>query len=220
MFKSIILYTNKLKEMRHFYLIELEFSLIKSTKNSFTIQVGGSSLTFIQSDMPASYHFAFNIPGNQVGLAKKWLDSRVALNFEKENDEIYYESFDADAIYFEDPSGNVVEFIGRRYRKAVGDFTISSILNISEVSITTPFVTETAEELERYDIHSRNDNPIEPGSLNFLGNEDTYIILVPPKRRWYFSNKMSITRPLEIVLFNHRRITVDTGGKVTISERL
>lgn len=219
MFKSITLHTHQLTEMRQFYLIDMEFSVIKSTPDSFTIRVGVSSLTFIQSDELATYHFAFNIFGNHIALAKNWLEGRVLLNTEDGKDELYYKSFDADAIYFEDPAGNVVELIGRRNRETAGDFNTSSILDISEISITTPFVTNTAKKLSKHDIHSRNDNPIEPESLNFLGSEDTYIILVPPLRRWYFSDKMSIISPLEIELFDHRRITVDFEGNVTVSEK-
>lgn len=220
MFKSITLHTNKLTEIQHFYLIVLQFRLINSTVDSFTIQVGESSLTFFQSEEPARYHFAFNIPGNQVQFAKTWLDGRATLNLENEENEIYYESFDADAIYFDDPAGNVVEFIGRRNRKTIGDFTASSIFNISEISITTPLVKDAAHKLELFSINSRNDNVIEPESLNFLGEGDTFIILVPPNRRWYFSDKMSITCPLVIELFDYRRIVVDFEGIVTTSEGL
>lgn len=219
MFKSITLHTHQLTEMRQFYLIDMQFSEIESTPDSFTFQVGASSLTFMQSDKPATYHFAFNIFGNHIALAKNWLEGRVVLNTEDGRDELYYKIFDADAIYFEDPAGNVVEFIGRRNRKAADGFTTSSILDISEISITTPYVTDTARKLDEHDIHSRNDNPIEPESLNFLGSEDTYIILVPPNRRWYFSDMMSIISPLEIELFDHRRITVDFEGSITISEK-
>lgn len=204
--------------MQHFYLKDLEFPLTESTMDSFTIQCGESTLTFIHSDVPAAYHFAFNIYGNQMASAKDWLAGRVFLNLEDGKDEHYYKSFDADAIYFEDPAGNVVEFIGRRYRKTIGDFTTSSVLDISEVSITTPFVTDTAKKIAKHGIQSRNDNPIKSESLNFLGAEDSFIILVPPNRRWYFSRKMSITCPLEIELFDHNRILVDFDGNITISE--
>lgn len=220
MFKSVTLYTNILPAMRHFYLIDLEFRLAQSTKDSFTIQVGNSSLTFLQSDEPATYHFAFNIPGNQVQLAKKWLDGRAPLNLENGKSEIYYENFDADAIYFDDPAGNVVEYIGRRNQKTYNDFTTPSVLDISEISITTTFVKDSAKKLDVFGIHSRNNNLIEPESLNFLGEEDTYIILVPPNRRWYFSDKMSITCPLEIELSDYRRIIVDFEGNVTTSREV
>lgn len=204
--------------MQHFYLNDLEFPLVESTVNSFTIQGGESTLTFIHSDKSSAYHFAFNIIGNQMVSAKNWLNGRVLLNLEDGKDEHYYKSFDADAIYFEDPAGNVVEFIGRRNRKSIGDFTIPSILDISEISITTPFVTDTAKKIAMLGIQSRNQNPIKSESLNFLGAEDSYIILVPPNRRWYFSKKMSITCPLEIELFDQGRIIVDSDGNITISE--
>lgn len=215
MFKSITLHTNKLIDMRHFYLTVLEFPLIKTSVDRFTIKVGESSLTFLESEKPASYHFAFNIPGNQIRLAKNWLKVKVPLNLENGKDELYYESFDADTIYFEDPSGNVVELIGRRSQKSKHDFSITSMINISEISITTPFVKISAEKLDEFGIHSRNEKPIKYESLNFLGDEGTYIILVPPNRRWYFSNKMSITCPLEIELIDNRRIVLDFEGNIT-----
>ena len=169
-------------------------------------------MTFKESHLPAAYHFAFNIPGNHMAEAKKWLQIRVELNHEDGNDEVYYKSFDADAIYFDDPAGNVVEFIGRRTRNSPGNFTINSLMDISEMSITTPYVSEVALKLQGVGLTSRNNNPIEPDSLNFLGQDDTYIILVPPNRRWYFSNKVSETYPLEIELVNDRSILIDKTG--------
>lgn len=212
LFKHVILYTDKLNEMKNFYTNILGLSVIMSYDNCFTIQVGSSSLSFKQSTLHATYHFAFNIPGNKVKDAKQWLLGRVELNREDGNDEIYYPSFDADAIYFEDPAGNIVEFIGRRNRNDAAKFTASSLIDISEMSITTPFVSETAKRLNEFGIHSRNQNPIKPDSLNFLGEGDTFIILVPPYRRWYFSEKISETFPLEIELDNLRKITVDSKG--------
>lgn len=220
MFKSITLHTNKLIDMRHFYLTVLEFPTLKTSVDSFTIKVGESSLTFLASKKPASYHFAFNIPGNQIQLAKNWLKGKVPLNLENGKDELYYESFDADTIYFEDPSGNVVELIGRRSQKGETCFSVASIVNISEISITTPFVEESAEKLGDSGVFSRNNNPIKSNSLNFLGSKGTYIILVPPNRRWYFSEKMSLTCPLEIELINNRRIAVDIKGYITTFEQL
>ena len=182
--------------------------------DSFTLQIGRSSLTFKESHLPAAYHFAFNIPGNHMADAKKWLQTRVELNREDGNDEMYYKSFDADAIYFDDPAGNVVEFIGRRTKEQTGYFTVNSLLDISEMSITTPYVPEVAEKLQEVDITSRNHKTIEPDSLNFLGKGDAYIILVPPNRRWYFSEKVSETYPLEIELVNDLSILIDKNGNI------
>ncbi|WP_172371022.1 glyoxalase [Sporosarcina jiandibaonis] len=204
--------TNRLNELKGFYQNILEMPLIDEGIDSFTLQIGSSALTFKESPLPAAYHFAINIPGTQITEAKKWLQARVELNLEDGNDEIYYKSFDADAIYFDDPVGNVVEFIGRRTKSGAGDFTPNSLMNISEMSITTPYVSEIALNLTDIGVNSRNNNPIDPDSLNFLGKDDTYIILVPPNRRWYFSDKFSETCPLEIELVNGHSILIDKRG--------
>lgn len=211
-FKAVTLHTNQLNKLKDFYQNILEMPVIDEGVDKFTLQIGRSTLTFKESSLPAAYHFAFNIPGNHMGGAKKWLQSRVELNHEDGNDEIYYKSFDADAIYFDDPAGNVVEFIGRRTRNSPGNFTINSLMDISEMSITTPYVSEVALKLQGVGLTSRNNNPIEPESLNFLGQDDSYIILVPPNRRWYFSNKVSETFPLEIKLLNDCSILIDKTG--------
>ena len=212
MFKAVTLHTNQLNQLKDFYQNTLEMLVVDESVNRFTLQIGKSVLTFKESHLPATYHFAFNIPGNHMSEAKKWLKGRVQLNLEDGNDEIYYKSFDADAIYFDDPAGNVVEFIGRRTKYSEADFTISSLLDISEMSITTPHVLEAAEKVQEVGVTSRNNKTIISDSLNFLGKDDSYMILVPPKRRWYFSDQVSETFPLEITLLNGCSILIDKNG--------
>ena len=211
-FKAVTLQTNQLIGLKFFYQNILEIPVIDEGVGSFTMQIGRSTLTFKESLLPAAYHFAFNIPGNHMAEAKKWLQARVKLNREDNDDEVYYKSFDADAIYFDDPAGNVVELIGRRTKYGEGGFTINSLLDISEMSITTPYVPGVAEKLQEIGVTSRNNTKIKPDSLNFLGKDDTFVILVPPNRRWYFSNKVSETYPLEIQLFNDHAILIDKNG--------
>jgi len=214
-FKAVTLHTNQLNELKDFYQNTLDMLVVDETLDFFTLQIGKSVLTFKESHLPATYHFAFNIPGNHMSEAKKWLQARVKLNQEDGNDEIYYKSFDADAIYFDDPAGNVVEFIGRRTKYSEADFTISSLLDISEMSITTPHVLEVAEKIQELGVTSRNHESVEADSLNFLGKYDTYMILVPPKRRWYFSTQISETFPLKIILLNGHSILIDKNGIMT-----
>src|SRR5690606_9348290 len=124
MFKKVVLYTNRLEEMKGFYEYQMGFRIVEEDAASFTLSIGDSQLVFAESDRSASYHFAFNIPGNQFSLAKSWASSRVDLNRQEGMDEIYYANFDADAFYFQDPAGNVVEFIGRRNVDRMGNFSI------------------------------------------------------------------------------------------------
>lgn len=216
MFEKVTLYTNQLKQLRGFYGNVLEIPIEESTEEFFQISIGTSTLIFRHTELHTSYHFAINIPGNQFTLAKHWAKERVVLNREASVDEIYYARFEADAFYFEDPAGNVIELIARRSVDKWSDFSIESFLSLSEVSITTPSVEEVGEKLQEIGIPISGHFQIEPDELNFLGKKDTFILLVPPRRRWYFSKRMSETSPLEIVLENGKEILVNREGNISI----
>jgi len=213
MFKKVILYTNQLEDMKGFYEYQLGFRIVEEDDTSFTLSMGESQLVFQESDRAAIYHFALNIPGNQFTLAKSWTSERVTLNRQEGMDEVFYANFDADAFYFQDPAGNVIEFIARRSVDRMGNFTVDSILNISEVSITTPYVEEVGELIEDMDIPVRGSKGIEVKALNFLGSGHAFILLVAPKRIWYFSKQKSETHPLSIELTDGRRINITEEGR-------
>ncbi|MFC5602373.1 glyoxalase [Sporosarcina koreensis] len=213
MIKSATLYTNNLKALRRFYVNILELDLTESTAEQFTVRIGESHLTFKQTDQPAFYHFAINIPGNQFSMMKYWITDRLTLNREEGRDEVYFPSFDADSMYFEDPAGNIVELIGRRKRDLFGDLTKESFLNISEIGMATPYVVEVGDQLQDLGIPLRNGTEVEPDELNFLGRGDAFIVLVPLGRRWYFSKKVSESYPLELT-WNDELITLDQDGKL------
>jgi D-alanyl-D-alanine carboxypeptidase len=212
MFKKVTLYTHQLEEMKGFYEYQLGFRIVEEDEASFTLEIGESQLVFKKSERKAFYHFAFNIPGNQFTLAKSWAEARIALNRQEGMDEIFYANFNADAFYFQDPAGNVIEFIARRHVDRMGDFTIESLLNISEVSITSPNVKEIGKHLEEMDIPVRGNKGIDPNALNFLGKDDAFLLLVPPKRLWYFSKQKSEVHPLSIELMDGRRIDITEDG--------
>ncbi|MHA6259341.1 glyoxalase [Sporosarcina sp. CAU 1771] len=216
MFKSVKLYTNKIKSLRRFYGNILELPISESSDTQFTVTIGESLLTFSYTDQPAFYHFAINIPGNQFSMMKYWIQDLIPLNRDESRDEVYFSSFDADSMYFEDPAGNIVELIGRRHRDLFGEVSTASFLNISEVSITTPNIMEVGEQLQDFGIPLRGATEIIPNTVNFLGKEDTFIVLVKPNRKWYFSKRFSETYPLEIVLNDGKQIVLDAEGKLTL----
>ncbi|MEK4520170.1 glyoxalase [Psychrobacillus sp. FSL W7-1493] len=218
MFKTVTMYTNKLQELRGFYGNVLELNVTAADDHYFQVEIGESTLIFQESEHASLYHFAINIPGNQYTLAKLWAKERVVLNREDGLDDIYYSRFDADAFYFEDPAGNVIEFIARRHVDKWSDFSIESLLNISEVSITTPFVKQVGEQLQNLGIAVSGHVRIEPEELNFIGRKDTFILLVPPQRRWYFSRKMSVTSPIDIHFTNGKRVAINEKGELSEDE--
>jgi hypothetical protein len=79
-------------------------------------------------EFDGAYHFAFNIPENQIRSAKEWLMPRtVLLKDEQGNDYFQHSGWNSEAVYFKDPAGNILEFIARHdLSNAVdGDFDSS-----------------------------------------------------------------------------------------------
>ncbi|MFS0576305.1 hypothetical protein AB1K83_11765 [Sporosarcina sp. 179-K 3D1 HS] len=218
MIQSATLYTDRLKSLRRFYGFVLGLDVTETADEQFTVRVGTSHLTFKQSELPAYYHFAINIPGNQFSMMKYWITERVTLNRDSGRDEVYFSGFDADSMYFEDPAGNIVELIGRRKRDLFGDLTKESFLNISEIGIVTPFVTDAGERLMDEGIPLRKGTEVDPNGLNFLGREDWYLVLVPPGRTWYFSQSRAATFPLELTWGDAQRISVDPEGRLQVEK--
>ncbi|WP_088009199.1 VOC family protein [Indiicoccus explosivorum] len=216
MFKKVELYTSKLEDMKKFYTDLLGFPVREASADRFSVAIGSSELVFLESGTPSIYHFAFNIPGDSYSSAKEWAAQRVRLNREGESDEVYYERFDADAFYFDDPSGNVVELIARRQVRGGTEFNPAELQDISEVSITTDHVKTAAEALLANGIPQRTGDTLNPEGLNFFGKENAYVLLVPPGRTWYFSDKTSAVRPLSILFTDGKKADVSAEGNVTV----
>jgi len=80
--------------------------------------------------------------------------------------------------------------------------------------MVTPLIADVGDRLQDFGIPLHYGTEVNPDTVNFLGKDDSFIVLVPPARKWYFSQKLSETYPLEITLNDDRVITMDEGGKV------
>ncbi|MFA1819968.1 hypothetical protein ACDX78_07215 [Virgibacillus oceani] len=218
MFESVLFYTNKVKQMKRFYANVLEWDMKESNTEQFTVNVGGTDITFKHSENPAFYHFAINIPGNQFVIMKQWIRDRMPLLQSQGVTETYYQSLGADSMYVEDPAGNTVELIARRNRDLFGPLTKEAFFDVSEVGITTPYVYEAGEELQDMGIPLRHGAEVNTKGMNYLGRGDAYIVLVPPEWKWEFSKKKAETHPLEITFTDGRHIAMSKEGLIVVSE--
>lgn len=222
--KSISLQTDHLKALKEFYINQLGFQLITENEETFQIQTGTSILEFTDRDTERNpfYHFAFNIPANQFREAKSWLKNKVTLLTEDGEDEANFSHLPAHAVYFEDPAGNIVEFIARYgiNEESSEPFTINSILNISEIGLIVDDVLKAGEELSKAHIFERDNQPLNGEFLNFMGIRElgVFIILAHPGRRWIFSDRFSTIFPLKISVDNGRTIVVNDKGNFMIKE--
>ena len=214
--QHVTMYASNFEATKQFYLIHLAFPHTSEDENSFTIQAGQTTVTFrkaAEGETPF-YHFAFNVPSNQFNEAKAWASSKVTLSTEEEGyDEVYFENIDAKSIYFEDPAGNIVEFICRLSDATASaePFSAASLQKMSEMSLAVQNKVEAFKLLNDVGIFNRNDEEITPTGLTFMGEREdaTYVLLVNEGRTWYFSSKKAISYPLFITLTNGVTISID-----------
>jgi catechol-2,3-dioxygenase len=153
---ELILQSKDPAAQQAFYHDLFGLPVIEQDAQHVTIHAGHTRLIFEQwtSEAPqSSYHFAFNIPENQLMQAKDWLTARTPLVIGPENEgrEIYdFKSWNAHAFYFLDPDGNVVEFIARHNLDTASDaaFSENSLIGVSEISLVTPDVLQTVQGLQ------------------------------------------------------------------------
>jgi hypothetical protein len=175
---------------RDFYanILELSVTLFPA---GLEVKAGKTDILFTQapSDFDGAYHFAFNIPENQLRAAKEWITSRVPLlRDETGKDEFESESWNSASVYFKDSAGNVLEFIARHdLKNAVeGDFNSRQILNVSEIGLPSEDVVALANELcTRLNLSVFRQQPNE--TFTPVG-DDNGLFILPIKDRIWFPN--------------------------------
>jgi len=139
--------------LRAFYLETLKFQVIRDDADGLSLAAGGTELTFVATDRGSPiYHFAFNIPGNKLAAALDWLRPRAPIHREPDGSEIIdFASWNAHAIYFYDPAGNILEFIARHNlpNAAEGEFNERDILYASEIGIVVDDVASAVHAARR-----------------------------------------------------------------------
>ena len=195
--------------------------LIDPDKSSFSVQTPGTVIKFEEdATYPgAFYHFAFNIPENQLNESIIWLEGKtelITLNGEKVFD---FKAWDAHSIYFYDPAGNIIEFIARhRLNNSSGkQFSGKSILSVSEIGMPVNDVREFYDRL-----YAEFGLPLFTGDLKTFmaaGDDNGLIIIVPEERRWFPDCPPAEIFPIsvEIMGIKNKEILFDNYGYKIVS---
>jgi hypothetical protein len=179
------LQTADLKAQALFYgeILELDTRIIAGTQ--VLIRAGASELVFTQSDAGKNnlYHFAFNIPENQLETAKKWLAQRAELLADENgNTTINSGTWNSQSLYFKDTAGNVLELIARHDLENTNDQF--EILSISEVGLATEGVPILVKSLqEKTGLLPYKGESSE--TFTAVGDADGLFIVVKQGRIWY-----------------------------------
>ncbi|MFC3746728.1 VOC family protein [Paenibacillus sp. GCM10012306] len=216
--KELTLWSGNLEETRNYYRDKLELEVSAEAPGQFTVLIGTTKVTFHAVDTPEKpyYHLAFNIPAQQFTEAKAWAKSRLVLNKVEGEDEVFFENWNAHAFYFEDPSGNLLEFIARHNLKHSAEvpFSSSALLGVSEVGLVTDEVLPLVRQLNDWGIPSWGE--VGEG-FTPVGDETGLGIVVKRGRQWFFSNLIAEFFPLEIQVEGIGRLSFPELNKVNIT---
>lgn len=213
---ALRLQTLRLDDMRRFYRETLGLPLVHDTARSISFRAGHTTLTFESPDEPAAdrpvapfYHFAFNIPENRLAEALEWIKARTPIVKRGTGEETFhFEHWNAHALYFLDPAGNIVEFIARHTlaNSSPKPFTTESIGEVSEIGLIVHDVlaavsaTRTALGAQPY-LGRTSDE------FTAVGDERGLFIIVKTGRLWFpLENEQA--RPAQIF-----KAQITTRGK-------
>ncbi|MCH2194412.1 VOC family protein [Kordia sp.] len=183
---ELTLFTTNLEAQKHFYTQVLELPLVASDAEKFTVKMGVSSLSFVKSERIHPAHFAINISSYKIQQALQWIQKRTNILLCEGEAIADFSNWNAEALYFYDKDGNIVEFIARKDLDIINThlFSTADILNISEIAIVS-----TDNEAIYHQLYEMR--PIEVYDGNFerfcaLGNAEGLFILVNnTKKKWY-----------------------------------
>jgi catechol-2,3-dioxygenase len=170
-----------------------------------TLTVGHTTveLAAARDDRRPFYHFALLVPGDRFAAAIDWLTGcGVTLLPGPATAETVFDfaAWDAQACYFEDPAGNVVELIAHRgveEQGATGRFSPSELVGVSEIGLVVEDLPGAAETLASglgLRVWDRT------GDLAFVGRQAHTLILTAGGRWWMPTRRPGEVHPLEVAV--------------------
>ncbi len=140
---------SSIEEMAEFYAGLMEFPIEARTRDTLVVRAGATRLSFEHVEWdegrtPPWYHVAFNVPQNQIVSVRDWQLERTPFDNNPEAprhpdhpDIVHFAHWDAHAVFFRDPAGNMLEHIARHtldYSRP-GRFTSRDIACCSEIAL-------------------------------------------------------------------------------------
>lgn len=186
--KQIELLSSDLAGTEKFYTQVLGLKLYEKDNTSLILLAGESRIIFreIRHEKPV-YHFAFNIPHNQLKEAEQWLSAKIPLIPFEGKTIIDFDNWNAKSIYFLDNNGNVLEFIARFELNNASQkpFEGSEILSVSEMGLVSKNVPQLAQDLIRDHDLSYFEKQKQRRDFAALGDDEGLLILSGNEREWF-----------------------------------
>jgi catechol 2,3-dioxygenase-like lactoylglutathione lyase family enzyme len=209
---------SRLPELATFYGDRLGVELESRAAGSLRLKLGETTLDLVPAQGEPFYHFALLVPGDRFDTALGWVAERVDLL----GGVFDFDFWDAQACYFHDPAGNIVELIAHRSIGdcgTTGDFHARELLGLSELGLVGEQAT-MALELRSLGLELWDGTVDEPKQLAFLGEQARTLILAPPGRGWLPTGRPSEPHGLQVDLAGVEAGAVSLeGGRYLIRRR-
>ncbi len=206
--RELTLYTNKLSKQKEFYVEVLGFNLLEEKENKITMQIGNTKLTFKYTERDYKYHYCFLIPSNKLKEAVKWLKKRLKIiKIEEKFETQFFESWNAESVYFYDGTGNVVEFIVRYdlENEVNEEFTNAAVISVNEIGAPSKTIEKHDKQLENW-MHSKLwKGNYERFACN--GTQEGLFLLVNniEKTKWFPTEVKTESSPFKALIINNKK---------------
>lgn len=198
--------------LQRFYRDCLGFREPAGERDRLTLAVGDARIVFspaADGERPF-YHFALLAPGNRYAAARRWIERCTQLLSRpgQTSTTFRFEAWDADACYFHDPAGNIVELIAHRgvgqADADAGGFAAGELLGISEVGMVVTDPPRAARTLADAGLKLWSGGVDGADALAFIGRQAHTLILCAPGRPWLPTQRPAQLHPVSA--------TLSTGG--------
>lgn len=165
--------------LRPFYAGTLGLPVVDDS-DGFLVAVGRSTLAVRPGADDPTYHLAFAVPGDTQAWTD-WLTDRVDIVPDEDGDRVVaYDGLGADALYFRDPTGNVLELLCRSgHDGPVGPDGFRDVAEVGLVVEDVPGVARTVAGALGTGDHEASEE------FCYLGDERGALVLAAPGRPWY-----------------------------------
>lgn len=206
---------DRLAEQERFYRDRLSLRVVGGA-GRVAVTAGRTTIEFAGAAGAPFTHFALLAPGNRFREAFAWLRERVNLLPDTDTGQpvFDFDDWDAQACYFEDPAGNIVELIAHRgvAESDIPGFDASDLRGLSEVGLVTPDRPAAATAIESVFGVPVWDGSVDGRGLAFVGRRAHTLILSPAGRNWLPTQRAAAVCATELELDLDRAGDLELDG--------
>ncbi|KAB1197200.1 MULTISPECIES: VOC family protein [Haloferax] len=176
-----------------FYTETLGFGAVSGSQRSVT--AGETTLWFELGDTDAD-HLAFTVDAD-VESVIAWVDEQVGVLETDEGPSIRFDFLDCDSVYFEDPEGNIIEYICYDGQSSGTFDPETDIVGVTEVGMAVPDVQSFVAELtDALDVEILSE--FGGGTVAFIGDKTGRFVVAPTGRPWFPTDRNAALDPVSV----------------------